>query len=273
MHRVFALLAACAPLLAGPAASAQAPATPGLTLRPPATAAYPSGPAAIEYSLDRPADVVEIDVIDGNGSTVAGWSGGAKYRPADERADRMLLPSALTSPGVNKVTWDLRATGYFAVGAGGAPPKYSPGPLVPPGRYTVKVTALDQTVSQPLLVASSLPLSDARLADLEARFELALRIRGSASAANAAVRRVRAMKARVKARLKETTDASAVENGRAWLRRLDEIEGTPTDAAPAAAGVLALRRSLATLEGAVESGARPIDVQAEQYRTLSGALQ
>lgn len=272
MTRAITAAAACV-LLCASAASPQAPANPGLVLRPPASAAYPSGSAVIDYSLARPADTVEIDVLDSKGATVAGWSGGPKYRQGDEQADRMPLPSAMANPGVNKVTWDLRATGYFAVGAEGAPPKYSPGPLVPPGRYTVQVKALGETVSQPLAIVSSLPLSEARAGDLQARFELALKIRGSASAANAAVRRVRAMKARVKARLKETTDATAVETGQALLRRLDEIEGAPTAAAPATAGVAALRRSLASLEGSVDAGSRPADVQADQYRTLSGALQ
>lgn len=81
------------------------------------------------------------------------------------------------------------------------------------------------------------------------------------------------MRARVKARLNATSDAATVEAGQTVLRRLDEIEGTPDDPVPATAGVLALRRSLATLEGLVEAGGQPAETRADRFRALSGALQ
>ncbi len=271
MHRPLSF-AACV-LLTASAASAQAPAAPGLTLRPPANAAYPSGPAAIEYSLDRPADVVEIDVIDAKDAVVVGWSGGAKYRQAAEAADRLLLSEALTRPGRQTVTWDLHASGYFAALAEGVPPRYSPGPLVPPGHYVVRITALGQTSKQPLEVVSSLPLAATREEDLRAQFDLAMQIRGSASAASRAIRRGRALEARVNAHLKGTSDAATIESGHALLRRLDEILGMPGEAVSASAGVVALYNGLALLETQVEVAGRPTEARLDRYRVLGSALQ
>ena len=214
-----------------------------------------------------------IDVLDSKGAVVAGWSGGAKYRQAADGADRLLLSEALARPGQQTVTWDLHASGYFAVMAEGVPPRYSPGPLVPPGHYVVRVTALGQTTKQPLDVVSSPPLAVTRQADLEAQFDLAMQIRGSASAASRAVARVRALKARLDAHLKGTSDAATTEAGQALLRRLDEILGAPGEPVSAASGVLTLHDGLALLETQVESSGRPTEARIDRYRILSGALQ
>ena len=273
MNRSLTALAVCALLLPSAAGAAQETAKASLTLQPPADAVHPSGRAVFEYTLNEPADVVDIDVLDARGAVVAGWSGGAKYRQAADAADRMLLPEALTKPGRQSVTWDLRASGYFAAGAAGKPPRYTPGPLVPPGHYQVQIRALGRTVSQPLNIVSHLPLSAAREADLEAQFGLAMQIRGSASAAAMAVRRTRAMKERVKARLKDATDPAATDSGNALLRRLDEVEGLAAGTAPVTDGVLELQQALIALGSQVEAGGRPTEARADRYRALSGALQ
>jgi TonB family protein len=273
MHRPLTALAVCVLLLPCQVAAAQEPVKVGVALRPPADATYPSGRAVIEYSLDQPADRVEIDMLDSKGEVVAGWSGGAIGQQAGGFADRFVLPEALTRPGLNTVTWDLHASGYFAAGAEGAPPRYSPGPLVPPGHYVVQVRALGQTVSQPLAVVSQLPLNAARQADLEAQFVLAMQIRGSASAASAAIRRVRALKVRVNARLKGMTDPAMTGAGGVIVRRLQEIEGTAGEPVSDTAGLLTLYDTLSTLRGQVEAGGRPTDARVDRYRILSGALQ
>ncbi len=273
MHRSLTALAVSALLLPCASGAAQDPAKAGVALQPPADAVYPSGRAVFTFSLEQPADLVEIDVVDARGAVVVGWSGGAKYRQAADAADRLLLSEALTKPGQQTVTWDLHANGYFAAIAEGAPPRYTPGPLVPPGHYIVQVTALGQTTRQPLNVASALPLDAARQADLDAQFELAMQIRGSASAANRAVRRTRALEARVNARLKGTADAATIESGHALLKRLDEILGAPGEPLSEAAGVLTLCDGLAVLETQVETGGRPTDARVDRYRILSGALQ
>jgi TonB family protein len=266
-------LAVCAFLLTPSLVRAQEPARAAVVLQPPADALYPSGRAVFTYSLEQPSDLVEIDVLDARGAVVVGWSGGAKYRQAADTADRMLLPEALTRPGQQTVTWDLHASGYFAAGAEGAPPRYSPGPLVPPGRYIVQIAALGQTMKQPFTIVSQLPLAATRQADLEAQFDLAMQIRGSASAASVAIRRVRALEHRVNTRIESASDPAMKEAGASLLRQLHEIAGPGDEPASAGAGVLALHNGLALLETQVESGGRPTEARLDRYRALRGALQ
>lgn len=272
MHRLWAVVAACA-LLPSSLSTGQEPERAPAALRPPATAIYPAGRAAIEYSLDQPADRVEIDLLDSKGAVVAGWSGRVNLLQAEGVADRFVLPEALTRPGHHTVTWDLHASGYFAAGAAGAPAHYSPGPLVPPGRYVAQLTVLGQKLRQEFSIVAEPPISAARQADLEARFDLAMQIRGSASAASAAVGRVRALRDRVATRLKGTSDAATTEAGNALMRRLAEIEGAPGEAASATSGVLALHDALAALRREVEAAGRPTDARVERYRALSATLQ
>jgi TonB family protein len=273
MNRSLTALAVCVLLLPPAVGTAQEPAKAGLTLQLPTAAVYPSGRAVFVYTLEQPAALVEIDVLDAKGAVVVGWSGGAKYRQAADVADRLLLSEALTRPGQQTVTWDLHAGGYFAAGPEGTPPKYSPGPLVPPGHYVVQVSALGETMRQPFDVAASLPIAAARQADLEAQFDLAMQIRGSASAASRAIGRVRTLKGRVLARLKGTSDAATTESGQALIRRLDEVLGAPGEPVSAEAGVLALQSGLAQLEAQVETGGRPTDARRDRYRILNSALQ
>ena len=122
-------------------------------------------------------------------------------------------------------------------------------------------------------MVSSLPLAATRQADLEAQFDLAMQIRGSASAANRAIQRARAIRARVGAKLKGTTDAAMIESGQTLLRRLDEVLGAPGEPVSAASGVVALQNGLALLETQVESSGRPTEARLDRYRILSGALQ
>jgi TonB family protein len=266
-------LAVCAFLLTPALVRAQEPARAAVVLQPPADVVYPSGRAVFAYTLEQQAPLVEIDVLDAKGAVVVGWSGGPNYRQSADVADRLLLSEALTRAGQQTVTWDLHAGGYFAAGAEGAPPKYTAGPLVPPGRYVLQVFALGQTIKQPFNVVSTLPLAASRQADLDARFDLAMQIRGSASAASRAIGRVRAIKARVNARLKGTSDTATIESGQALLRRLDEILAPPGEPASAASGVVALLTGLAQLETQVEAAGRPTEARLDRYRILSGALQ
>src|SRR6185312_17392845 len=60
------------------------------------------------------------------------------------------------------------------------------GTTAPPGRYTVRLTADDHTVSQPLVVKRN-PWHEATDADLRAQFALAIQIRDKVSEADRAV--------------------------------------------------------------------------------------
>jgi TonB family protein len=252
-----------------PKPAVQEAAKPVATLQKPADGTYPSGRVVIAYSLEQAAGRVDIDVVDAKGAVVAGWTGGAAGQAAGQ-ADRFALPEPLTKPGTHSIAWDLHASGYVAAGD---PPGFLPGPLVPPGAYVARLTALGQTTRQGFKVTAESPLSPARQADLEARFELAMQIRGGASAASAAVKRVRAQKARVAERLARGADSATREAGTALTRRLTDLEGVAGQEVSASSGVGPLHEALAALLREVEAGGRPTGAQATRFGELAAALQ
>ena len=263
MRRSCPVVAASWLLLAASLAAAQAPAKPGIALRQPADATYPSGQVALEYSLDRQADRVDIAIRTGKGTIVAEWSGATHNAGPPSAVGRFVLQPEQLAPGSHAVTWDLHAGGYLVAGRDGSAPTYSEGPLAPPGAYVVQLTATGQTVRQALTVVAQPPLGPSLEADLTARFDLALRIRGRAAAASSMVRQVREMRARVAKRLEGAPDASAEGCGLGADQPPDRTRGSRGAGAgcPCRAG------------GEVEAGGRPTDAQASRYLELGNVLQ
>ena len=149
------VIAASMLLCLAPATSAQVPDKPTVSLRQPADATYPSGLVSIEYSLDRPADRVDIAILSAKGTAVVRWAGPGSAQAPAAPADRFVLAQELLAPGSHAVSWDLHASGYVTAGAPGAPLTYSEGPLVPPGAYVVQLTALGQSSRQTFQVVDA----------------------------------------------------------------------------------------------------------------------
>lgn len=119
---------------------------PALRLRYSAARRRPADPefiqpgAIIDYVLAQPARTIRLDVLDAEGSIVRTYSAGREPgRESDEQAGAMRGPRgrvAATPLGItvghHRFIWDLRAS------VEGVP---APGPHVPPGRYTVRITA------------------------------------------------------------------------------------------------------------------------------------
>jgi hypothetical protein len=98
------------------------------------------------------------------------------------------------------------------------------GPAAPPGRYTVRLTADDHTVSQPLVVKRN-PWHEATDADLRAQFALAIQIRDKVSDANRAVIQIRDVKKQVDDRLAKSSDAQIKSAGDKLTSDLSAVEG------------------------------------------------
>ena len=167
-------------------------------------------PASIDYWLAAPADSVALELRDATGRVARTLTGLPRTR------------------GLNRITWDGRYTGATVfpgiVLEGGDPRR---GPLAPPGAYQVRLTTW--TNGQSASRTSSLPLrKDPRLtsvtnADLQAQFELALRVRDATTAANEAVIEIRRVTARLDERARMTTGAEAAQH-RALADSLRAIE-------------------------------------------------
>ena len=111
----------------------------------------------------------------------AGW----RYNPP---------PRASNRAGMNRFVWNLRAAdaigfeGMIMWAAG------TTGPIIPPGTYTVRVTAGDKSESQTFVVKRD-PRTEATQADLDEQYAFLKRIQERTNEANDAVRTIRSVKA------------------------------------------------------------------------------
>jgi len=128
-----------------------------------------------------------------------------------------------TRAGLNAVTWDLRsasATSFPGMILWGATTN---GPVVPPGRYTVRLTADGRSVTQPVTVRRNTQYA-ATEADLQAQYALATQLRDKVSEANGAVVQIRDVKRQVADRLGKSQDAALKASGDRLTTSLSAVE-------------------------------------------------
>ncbi|HEU4588115.1 MAG TPA: glycosyl hydrolase [Gemmatimonadales bacterium] len=219
--------------------------------------------ASIWYSLDKPNQLVTIEVLDSANRPVRKFTSEADSatradslaieatldslerlgvsrasgrelveREAKERAAADETPRPARPPrvpakaGLNRFDWSLQ--GEDAVGFDGMVlwAASTAGPKVPPGRYTVRLTVGGQEFTQPLVVRKD-PRSGATDADLAEQYALLVQIRDRLSAANLAVVEIRRVKAELEARRKQATKANGgtlAKLASSFVSRIESIE-------------------------------------------------
>jgi hypothetical protein len=194
---------------------------------------------------------------------------------------RYIPPQRATSrAGMNRFTWNLRSEdaigfdGMIMWAAG------TQGPTIPPGTYTVRVTAGDKTESQTFVVKRD-PRGNATQADLDEQYAFLRRIQARTNEANNAVRTVRNVKSQLEdrkaragsrgatlARLAQTLDAqlSAAEEE---IYQVRNRAGQDPLNYP-----IKLNNQIAGLAGVVGSAeAKPTKQSYEVFELLSGQLK
>jgi hypothetical protein len=123
-------------------------------------------------------------------STQAAQQAGWRYTPPPRAPNRI---------GMNRFSWNLRgadAVGFegmimWSAGTAGA--------MIPPGTYSVRVTAGDKSETQTFVVKRD-PRTDATQADLDEQYAFLLRIQERSNEANNAVRTVRNVRSQLEDR-------------------------------------------------------------------------
>jgi photosystem II stability/assembly factor-like uncharacterized protein len=132
---------------------------------------------------------------------------------------------APTTEGLNCISWNLRypdATDFPGdILWGGS----TTGPSAAPGTYQVRLTVNGHTQTQPLVVRRNPRFTDVTDQDLQAQFDLAIRIRDKVSEANQAVIDIRSMKTQVADRLSKSQDGRLKTAGDRLTADLSAIEG------------------------------------------------
>jgi len=196
----------------------------------------------------------------------AGW----RYTPPPRLPNRT---------GMNRFAWSLRsedAVGFAGMifwAAG------TTGPVIPPGTYSVRLTAGDRSESQTFQILRD-PRANATQTDLDAQYAFLIQVRDKTSEANNAVRTIRNVKAQLTARRQAAgnrgpaldrlgrtleADLSAVE---AEIYQVKNRSGQDPLNYP-----IKLNNQIAALAGVAGSGeARPTAQTIEVFRILSEQL-
>jgi hypothetical protein len=149
----------------------------------------PPDGAIVYYTLaTKPASAITLDALDTAGTVVRHMTSAAQ-QPVKEAA-RPPEPNFWIAPpfqlpaeaGGNRTNWDLRAdapaafTHSFEINANPyLTPAAPEGPLVPPGKYTLRLTVDGKTYSQPVTVKND-PRSPATAADVRAQYGLQMKV-------------------------------------------------------------------------------------------------
>jgi hypothetical protein len=171
-----------------------------------------SGPGVtLSWWLKEPAKSAKLEILDGAGKVLRA------FEPAPERRDSAQASGGFeggggaampNKAGINFVHWDLRTQGFTTFPGMILWGARSMGPAVPPGRYTIRLTADGRTQSAPLTVERNAWIADVTDADLVAQFEFSTRVRDKVTEANDAVIAIRRVKAQLDDRYAKSSDAA-----------------------------------------------------------------
>ena len=220
--RSFWVLDNIAPLRQASAAIAAADA---YLYKPPVAVRSGTG-VTISYAFRTQPKVAKLEVLDSAGTVLRSFEPDTA-RPDSTRAaaapggggrrggGTAFLPRAA---GLNRITWDLRTTpivgfpGMILWGAG------TNGPAVPPGKYTLRLSADGRSLTTPLVVTRNPRLPEVTVADLHAQYQFGRRVRDKATEANNAIIAIRRVKLQLDDRLTKAANDDALKTKGATLR-------------------------------------------------------
>jgi hypothetical protein len=152
------------------------------------------------------------------------------------------------------------------------------GPLVPPGRYTIRISAAGSTLTQDFLITRDPRLTNVTDADLNEQFRFARDVQNKFSQTNDTVTRIRRIKSEIADRIKSAGREAVTSSGQKLTAELTEIEGhlyqyrnratkDPLNFPPQ------LNNKLGSLLAIVESAdARPTDSSYVVYKQLADGV-
>ncbi|MBA2244568.1 MAG: glycosyl hydrolase [Gemmatimonadetes bacterium] len=242
----------------------------------------------VTYRLQRPVRNLKIEFLDAQGQVIRTFTPepdtarrGEAAEPGEEaefgppRAPR----HAPNRAGMNRFVWNLRYPGPTSFpGIIMWAADTTAGPKAPPGSYQVRLTADGRTQTKSFQVRTDPRLTGLDAADLQAQFDMAMRIRNRVSEANEAVLLIRGIKQQIDERIQRANDPAVATAGEALKTRLSAVEEEiyqvrlQSNQDPLNYPIK-LNNKLAALMGHIESAeARPTDQSVQVFNELSGQL-
>ncbi len=167
----------------------------------------PPDGAMIDYWLKRPGSNVTLEIVDAAGALVRRYSSiDPPSYTVESEASRVNFPSWWVQPptmlasaqGLQRFVWDLHyappkafSSSYPIAAIPGHTPRLPQGPWVPPGAYTVRLTAAGRTLERALTVRMD-PRVKTAPADLQQQFDLSMSLYDAINRAHDSVERLRA---------------------------------------------------------------------------------
>ena len=220
-------------------------ARPGLTeeavaLFDPATAYRSANGVTLSWWFREAPQEAHLEILDASGTVLRTYEPapppdpaaaedsaeeGGEAAPAAPARDRWAGPAMPAEAGLNMLQWDLRT----------APAATFPGmilwgvrtmsPAVPPGTYTVRLTADGEVRTTEVAVARHPWIEDVTDGDLAEQFEFGMRIRARVHEANSSVIAIRRVKSQLDDRLEASDDAALAEASDALRTAASAVEG------------------------------------------------
>jgi photosystem II stability/assembly factor-like uncharacterized protein len=241
----------------------------------------------VDYFLKTPADKVTIEFLDAEGRTIRSFVSTPEKEQKPEAAAGEddedgppggAPPRVTARQGMNRFTWDMRYAGArdfpgLIMWAGS-----TRGPVSPPGRYTVTLSANGVVEDQQFEIRRNAAVRTVTDDDLHEQFVLAKQINDKVSAANEAVLRIRNLKAQIADRINRTSEGSIKSSADSLTGKLTAIEGeiyqyrNRSNQDPLNYPIR-LNNKLAALQNIVEGGDnKPTSQAYAVFKELSGRL-
>jgi photosystem II stability/assembly factor-like uncharacterized protein len=222
----------------------------------------PPDGAMIDYYLDRPARLVELEIRDANGLLVRSYRSDAKLPPIKDTnnvpAYWVRPPQALsTAAGAHRFLWDLH---YEPIP--GLDPEYpiaanyrntAPVPTSPwamPGRYQVVLRVDGKSFAEPLVVQMD-PRVKTPTADLQKQFDLSMRLYQARIELEPIGAKLNAIAAQIDAARKKNSQAALTAAMDLVDKKIGELAGV-TNRRPGAELSLAVTDRVSTLFGRLQ---------------------
>ncbi|TVR75904.1 MAG: glycosyl hydrolase [Sphaerobacteraceae bacterium] len=148
----------------------------------------------VHYLLpDKHTEDISLTIKDGHGNIIRSFSSAEPASSSDDTPQEPRLP---LESGLNRFVWDMRHAPATAVPGDAGTRDYLSGPVVVPGRYSVTMRAGDTEQTAGFTIFKDERIS-ATQEDLEAQFELLLKIRDQLTRTNQSINDLRAVRQQV----------------------------------------------------------------------------
>ncbi len=178
---------------------------------------------SVYYTLKQPANQLALEFLDAQGDVIRRFeakppSDTTKAEEDENPFFRRQPTDAPNKAGLNRFVWDMRYPGFTDFPNMILWAARNAGPTAVPGTYLVRLVADGETQTQPFEIQIDPRLKNVTVADLQAQFDLAMKVRDEVSKANEAVLLIRGVNDQIDDRVK-SSDVAAID------RKGAQVEG------------------------------------------------